>query len=115
MIPMSCLNFCLKAPEEILYMFRSSREEMRFNFTKCMFYFMKSISSRLERNIYTSKNKEHGLNLAKGACCRVNEMEGDEAVTLLVRSARLSELSDKAARLEQSIVNELGYLAPAFN
>ena len=65
--------------------------------------------------IYTSKNKEHGLKLAEDACCPVNEMEADEAVTLLVRSARLDELSDKAAQLARSIVNELGYLALAID
>ena len=31
--------------------------------------------------IHTSKNKEHALNLAEGACCPVNEMEEDKAVT----------------------------------
>ena len=63
--------------------------------------------------IYTSKNREHRLNLAEGACCRVNEMEKDEAVTLLVQSARLGEISEEAKRLAQSIVDELGYLALA--
>ena len=40
--------------------------------------------------IYTSKNKEHGLNLAEDACCPVNEMEEDEAVTLLASSKKSS-------------------------
>ena len=63
--------------------------------------------------IYTSINKEHGLNLAEGACCPVNEMEKDEAVTLLARSARRDKFSEEDARLARSIVNELGYLALA--
>ena len=65
--------------------------------------------------IYTSKNKEHALNLAEGACCPVNEMEEDEAVTLLARSARRDKLSEEDARLARSIVAELGYLALAIN
>ena len=65
--------------------------------------------------IYASKNKEHGLNLAEGACCPVDEMDEDEAVTLLARSTRLGELSEEAARLARSIVAELGYLALAID
>ena len=64
---------------------------------------------------YTGTNKEHGLNLIEGACCPVNEMEKDEAVTLLARSARLGELPEEAARLARSIVAELGYLALAID
>ena len=65
--------------------------------------------------IYTSKNEEHALSLAEGACCPVNEMEEDEAVTLLKRSARRDELSEEDARLARSIVAELGHLALAIN
>ena len=65
--------------------------------------------------IYTSKNKEHALNLAKDACCPVNKMEDDEAVTLLARSAQWDKLSEEDTRLASSIEAELGYLALAIN
>ena len=65
--------------------------------------------------IYTSKNKGHALNLTEGACCPVNEMEEDEAVTLLARSARQKKLSEEDARLARLIVAGFDYLALAIN
>ena len=42
-------------------------------------------------------------------------MDEDEAVTLLAKSARLGELSEKAAKLARSILAELGCLTLAID
>lgn len=65
--------------------------------------------------LYTSRKRALLLNVLANAVCDIEEMQESEAVTLLLKAARLDEESEEMRRLAMPIVKELGCLALAID